>query len=400
MSRLVSVDDYERKARRRLPRMMFDYIQGGAEDEVTLRANREAFQRVNLRHHVLRDVTERAQRLELLGEELQLPVLLAPVGLASVACQRAEVLAASAATQAGTVSLVSTAASDSLESIAEATPRPQWFQLYPWGDWSAVQELIDRARQGGYSTMVVTVDVPVTGGRERDLRNGMVIPPRPTWTNLIDLAAHPRWLARLAFGAPITFANVPGGDGSSRRSVTSLAQRHADLLNPGHTWEHLSRMRDMWEGRLLVKGVTEPEDARRAIGAGADGIIVSNHGGRQLDGLAASLMRLTDVVAAVSPDVPVLLDGGVRRGTDVVKALCLGAKAVLIGRPWLYGAAVQGESGIVSVLETLRAEIDRAMALMGCASLEDLGPDLIRWAPPSPEYETTTRRGLLRGAGV
>lgn len=376
--RVANVDDLRRLAQRRLPRMLFDYIEGGAESESTVRANRAAFEQVRFRPRVLVDVSERSLRVSVAGETLDQPVILAPIGLAGVAAARAELSAARAAAAAGTVSVVSTASSVSLESVARAAERPQWFQLYPWGDRDAVTAMIGRAKTAGYSVMVVTVDVPVTGGRERDIRNGMTIPPRPSLASVLDLAVHPRWLARLAFGPPINFANLSETPNPQRRNVATLARRHASLINPGHTWSDFAWMRDLWDGKVFVKGITCAQDARLAVQHGCDGVIVSNHGGRQLDYVPATLQILPEVVDAVGAQTDVILDGGVRRGTDVVKAMALGAKAVMVGRPWLYGAAVQGTVGVTRVLDMLREETDRALTLLGCVDVAAVNADRLR----------------------
>jgi isopentenyl diphosphate isomerase/L-lactate dehydrogenase-like FMN-dependent dehydrogenase len=377
----INIDHLREQARRKLPRMLFDFIEGGAEDEHTLRANRDGFDLAHLQPRVLVDVAERVQRTTVAGEELSLPVLLAPVGLARIAGPAGELAAARAASAAGTVSVVSTAASTTIEQVAEVSDRPQWFQLYPWGDRDTMTSMIDRARSAGYSTMVVTVDVPITGARERDLYNGMTVPPKPTLRSLVNLARHPTWLARLAFGPPINFANLAGGSGAGRTNVVSLARRHEGLVNPGHTWEDLRWMRDLWPGKVLLKGVTCAEDAVRAVEVGCDGVVVSNHGGRQIDHVASTLQVLPEVARAVGDRADVLLDGGVRRGTDVVKALSLGAKAVLVGRPWVYGLAADGERGVHRSLGILREEIDRTLALLGVADVSRLGPHNLRLSP-------------------
>lgn len=371
---VVNIADLHARARRRLPRMLYDFIAGGAEDERTLAENRRAFDLAHLQPRVLVDVATRNTGVTVLGQELSLPVLLAPVGLAGIAGPGGERAAARAADRAGTVSVVSTAASSTLESVAAVADRPQWFQLYPWGDRQAVEAMIRRARDAGYSVMVITVDVPITGARERDDHNGFTVPPRPTLRNFVDLLAHPRWLAALAAGPPINFANLGAQPGEEGKGVLTLAQRHAGLTNPGHTWADLKWMRDLWQGPVLLKGVTCAGDAHRAAEAGCNGVIVSNHGGRQLDALPGTLRLLPEVVAAVGDQMEVLLDGGIERGTDVVKALALGARAVLVGKSWLYGLAARGESGIEQVLDILGTELDRTLCLMGRTGVDQLGP--------------------------
>lgn len=374
---IVTVEDLRRLARRRLPRMLFDYIEGGAETEASVRANLKAFADVMLRPQVLVDVSSRSLAANVAGSELALPILLSPVGLAGVAGPEAEVWAARAAASRGTVSVVSTASSVSLEKVSVSVDRPQWFQLYPWGDRPAVEAMIGRARRCGYDVMVVTVDVPVTGGRERDARNGMTIPPRPSPGNVIDLALHPRWLTRLALGPRINFANLIE-PGSRKNGLVTLAQRHAALINPSHTWTDLRWMRDLWPGKVVAKGITNAPDALRAVEVGCDGVLVSNHGGRQLDHVPGTLQILPEVVAAVGDRVSVLLDGGIRRGTDIVKALALGADAVMVGRPWLYGAAALGQKGVQRAIDILADELDRTLTLMGKPAVADLSPADVR----------------------
>lgn len=377
-NKVVTIDDLRKVARRRLPRMLFDFVDGAAEDETSMHANEAAFKKVRLRPRLLRDVSVRGQRVNVLGEDIALPVMLAPVGLARIAGMGGELSAARAASAARTVSVVSTAASVSLENIAKVVDRPQWFQLYPWGNREAIESMMKRAWTSGYRVMVVTVDVPITGGRERDVRNGMTVPPRPSLVNVLDLARHPAWLTRLAVGSPITFANLAADE--REEGVVSLAKRHASLINPGHTWEDLGWMRDQWQGKVVLKGVTCVEDARLARQHGCDGIVVSNHGGRQLDEMPGTLEVLPEIAQAVGNDLDVLLDGGVRRGTDVVKALALGAKAVLVGRPWVYGLAADGERGISKALDILREEIDRTLALMGRTDVSELDRSDVRAA--------------------
>lgn len=377
----INIDHLRELAQRRLPRMLYDFVEGGAEDERSMRANRLGFDAVHLRPRVLVDVAQRSLGTTVAGRRLDLPVLLAPVGLARIAGPAGELAAARAAAAAGTVSVVSTASSVSLEEIAAQADAPQWFQLYPWGDRDEVTRMIGRAKSAGYDVMVVTVDVPITGARERDLRNGMTVPPRPTARNVVNLMAHPRWLARLAFGPPINFANLADNAGSGRKDVVSLAKRHTSLVNPGHTWDDLRWMRDLWPGKVLLKGVTSPHDAVLAVEHGCDGVIVSNHGGRQIDQVPGTIQVLPEIVHAVGRRADVLLDGGVRRGTDVVKALALGASAVLVGRPWVYGLAAAGERGVTRALDIFTDEIDRTLALIGVSDVRQLSAENVSLAP-------------------
>ncbi|MDF0528508.1 alpha-hydroxy acid oxidase [Tsukamurella sp. 8F] len=378
MSTRINVDGYRTAARKRLPRMVFDFIDGGAEDERTLRANRAAFTRRTLTPRLLSGSARRTQETILFGEKLATPVLLAPTGLSRLAGRGGELAAARGARAAGTQSVVSSAASVPVDEVAAGCDVPPWFQLYPWGDWDLTRVLIDRARLAGCTTLVVTLDVPVTGARERDYRNGMTVPVKITPRTAFDVVRHPRWALGLAAGPRLTMAHLVGLREDRGSSASSLAQLNLDLLNAAYSWEDLRRVRDYWDGPLLVKGVLGAADARRAVQCGADGVIVSNHGGRQADAVPASLDALPGVVAAVGHEATVLMDGGVRRGTDVVMAVALGARAVLIGRPWMYGLAVGGETGVTRIVEILRDEVDRTLALMGVGSTAALTPDMVR----------------------
>ena len=356
-----SVAQFRSQARRALPKMVFDFVDGGAEDEKTVRGNEDAFGNWWLRPQPLTDVSRRSQTVELLGTMLPTPLVLAPAGLAGLVWPRGEAVAAAAATGMGLPFAVSTASSCSIEDVRAAAAGPLWLQLYLWRDRAVTGSLVDRARASGYDAICLTVDVPMSGSRERDLRNGMTIPPRIRVGNALEAARHPRWLARMA-RAPVTFANVA----DDRRSGTmALGSYVNSQLNPAASWDDLRWLRGHWPGRLLVKGVLDPVTARRLADEGVDAVIVSNHGGRQLDGAFPAALALPEVAAALDGRIPVLVDGGIRRGSDVVKALALGAAACLIGRPYLWGLAAGGEPGVVAVLEVLRSEIDRTLALLG-----------------------------------
>lgn len=374
----VTIDDLRELARRRLPRMVFDFVDGGAEDELTLLRNRQAFSELTFRPRVLVDVSERPQHVTVLGQRLETPVLLGPTGLMRMVHHDGERAAALAAAEVGTVSVTSSGSSVSLEDVAAAVPSPQWFQLYPWGDRSTIEYLIGRAKQAGFAVMVVTVDVPVLGARERDLRNGLTVPPKVGFRNGWDVLSHPRWLAGLATHPKVSFANFEGITETSG-GTSGLAAHTFSLLNPGHAWADLEWMVGAWGGPVALKGVMTAADARRAVDAGCQAVVVSNHGGRQADSLTASLHALEEVVAEVGEVVEVLLDGGVRRGSDVVKALALGARACLVGRPWVYGLAAGGTSGVVRALRILWTEIDRTMALIGRPGVQSLDRSAVSW---------------------
>ncbi|HKF77734.1 MAG TPA: alpha-hydroxy acid oxidase [Candidatus Dormibacteraeota bacterium] len=373
---LLTVEDYRRESQRRLPRAVFDFIDGGAEDEVTLRRNREAFGRIGLVPRVLADVHEVDTATSVLGRRLASPLLLAPTGLCGMATSRGEIPSARAAVEAGVIFTASCMSSVTLEEIAREAPGEHWFQLYVWRDRGLTRSLIDRAAAAGYRALVVTVDTPVLGRRERDLRNGATIPPRITVRNALDTLRRPRWLLTMARGPRPTFANVAGPSAGLR--PFALSPFVNGLFDPTVTWADLGWIRGLWRGPLLVKGVMCAEDAREAVAQGAAGIVVSNHGGRQLDGAPATMEVLPEVVEAVGGEVEVLLDSGIRRGADVARALALGARACMVGRAYLYGLAVGRQQGVARVLGILGTELERSMALMGCARVADLGPDCVR----------------------
>jgi isopentenyl diphosphate isomerase/L-lactate dehydrogenase-like FMN-dependent dehydrogenase len=378
----ATVEDVRRLARRRLPRLAFDFVDGGADAELSLRRNLEAFERRALRPRQLVGVAARDLRTTVLGQPVELPVLVAPTGMSKVAGRGGDIAGARAASRVGTVFTLSTMSSDSIEDVATAAAGPLWFQLYLWRQRDLAERMIDRAQLAGYRALVVTVDVPLVGNRVRDLHNGFKMPPRIEPRTALNILRHPRWLASAP--SAVTFRNMIDADAVATAGPMAHAKLINNLLsNPGATWDDLRWMRERWTGPLVIKGVLTREDAELAVDAGVDGIIVSNHGGRQLDGTVGTLDALEEVVEAVGDQVEVLLDGGIRRGTDVVKALALGARACLIGRPWLFGLATGGEQGVVDVLEILRTELDRALALLGRPSVADLDRSVVAPVPGS-----------------
>lgn len=369
MRNIYSIEDARQLAQRRLPRMIFEYLEGGAEDESTLRSNLTAFDNVTFCPRVLVDVSKRDQTTTVLGEHVNLPVLLAPAGLIRLISREGELAVARAAGRAGTVFMVSTASSYSLEEIAAAATGPLWFQLYLWRGQDVTRSLVERAHQAGYRVLCIAVDVPITGKRLRDLRNGMTVPPRIGVRNLLNTAGKLSWVRDYLFGGKITFSNLLGiAEGDDMVSMWTYVNN--ELINPAANWSDFAWLREMWKGPLVVKGIVTVEDTLRAIDYGADGIVVSNHGGRQLDGLPSTLEVLPEIVRAVGGRAEVFLDGGVRYGTDVVKAIALGARACLIGRPYLWGLAAGGEAGVARVLEIFEEEIDRTLALIGRSKVD------------------------------
>ncbi len=384
-TRWITISDLRDAARRRLPHMIFDYVDGGAGDEVTSRENLQAFNALRLLPQVLVNVAERNQRVELLGEQLRMPVICGPAGMPALAHPGAELAAAAAAHDAGTVFVISSASSYSTRSIARSSTGPLWFQLYAWRDRDTAATLIDQARDAGARVLVLTVDCPVPGQRERDLRNGMTIPPRPSFTNAVDLARNPGWCLRFLRGPRIELANLAGLEAAPAHGALGAAGWLQHLFNPAQTWDDLTWYIRRWGGPVLVKGIMSATDARRAVELGAAGVIVSNHGGRQLDHTPAAIRVLPAISNALADtSAIVLLDGGIRRGIDVIKALALGADACLIGRPWMYGLAAAGYPGVLRALDIFQDEIDRALALLGrqCVSEIDSGT---LWHPPPGE---------------
>ncbi len=366
--------DYRELARRRLPRQLFDYIDGGAYEEVTMRANVADLERVLLRQLVMRDVSKRDPSVEVLGQRLALPVILGPVGLGGMFARRAEVQAARAAHRAGIPFVESTVSICSIEEVAAAIPAPPWFQLYVMRDRGYTEQLIGRARAVRAPVLVLTVDLAVVGARHRDTRNALVGDPS-AWAKLlrgVDLASHPQWIRDVPLGGkPLTFGNLEAAVPDARTPAAFRGWFDAQF-DPSVTWEDIAWVREQWDGRLAVKGVLDPEDARRAVDAGVDAIVVSNHGGRQLDSVPTTARALPEVVAAVGEQVEVLADGGVRTGLDVVKLIALGARAVLLGRAWAWAVAARGEQGVGRVLDGIKADIDVALGLTGHTSITDV----------------------------
>ena len=370
-------DDFRRVARRRLPRVVYEFVEGGADGEVTLRANYEAFDRVRFTAGSLVDVSERDAGVTVLGRRLEVPFICGPAGLARLVHREGELAAARAAASAGTVFVISTASSYSIEEIAAAAGGPLWFQLYLWRSPDVVAQLVDRAGAAGCEALVLTVDVPVIGKRERDLRNGMMIPPRIGPAQALEAVRRPRWLWHLAAGPPVHFGClldlVPPNTGMAGMG----AYLDRELTDLSKTWDDVAWLRERWDGPLLIKGVMSPADARRCVEQGADAVVVSNHGGRQLDGLPASLDVLGEIVAEVGGEAEVILDGGVRRGADLVKARALGATAAMGGRAWFWPLAAGGEEGVARMLQILRADVERTLALLGRNSYENLDASIL-----------------------
>jgi len=377
LSRTANVEDLRELARRGLPRMVFDFFDGGAEDEITLRANRAAFERIRLAPQVLRDVSRVDPSTEIVGGPPAYPMLVAPTGAIGLGWPGADIAIAQAAAARGIPYTLSTSATAGIEEIAERAPGRLWFQLYVLTDRAFTDALVERARAAGYEALVVTVDLPTGGKRERDTRNGFVLPFRPALRHLLQGALKPSWAWRiLAHAGRPEGANLPRFSGP-RADIATAASSAGQ--NPDASFDEaaLARLRERWKGKLIVKGVARADDAERIVRLGADAIWLSNHGGRQLDGALSALESLPAVAAAVGGKVPILIDGGVRRGSDVLKARALGAQAVAIGRATLYGATAAGAAGARRALEILADELERTMRLCGVRNVGEIGPHLL-----------------------
>ena len=383
--RVVNIEDLRRLAQRRLPRPVFDYLDGGAEDEITLRENTRAFQDISFRPRGAMATKKCDLAVRILGQELSFPAMLAPIGYSRLLHPGGEVVAAKAAGEAGIAYILSTISGHKLEAVKSATKGPAWYQLYLLGGREAAEAGIDRARAAGYSGLVITVDTAVAGMRERDPRNGMKellgesflakLPYLP------EILARPRWLAAfLADGGVPRLENivVPG------QGPMKLVDVAAALVDAAVTWDDLRWIRKVWPGPIIVKGILTAEDAERAVDEGAAAVVVSNHGGRQLDSVSATIRALPDVVSAVNGRMTVLMDGGIRRGSDIVKAICIGACAVLIGRAYAYGLAAAGEAGVTRALQILKADIERTLRLLGCPAVTALDSSYVEL--PNPRH--------------
>ena len=375
----ATAGDYRELARKRLPRHLFDYLDGAAYDELTAADNQQAFRRLHLRQRVMRDVSQLDLSTRVLGQELALPLILAPLGLAGAMACRAEVQAARAAEQAGVPFCESTVSICSIEEVRAATSAPFWYQLYVMRDRGYAKDLMARAHAAGCPVLVLTVDLAVMGARYRDVRNGMAggLSPGGKLAKAWDLLSHPQWLLDVGIrGKPLTFGNLTAAvpDAGSLPEFKAWVDSQFD---PRITWNDLAWVRENWPGKIVLKGILDEEDARQAASSGVDGIIVSNHGGRQLDSVVASVDALPRIVDAVGDRLEVLMDGGVRSGLDVVKALALGAKACMLGRAWGYAVAARGEAGVAHMLSVMRKEMEVAMALCGATDVRRLSRETL-----------------------
>lgn len=376
LDQALNVADLRLLAKRRLPKALFDFIDGAAEDEITLRNNRRQFERWGFQTRCPVDVSNRSMEVELFGDRYAAPLVISPTGLAGLHRGNGDLHLARGAHRAGIPFTLGTVSTVSIEDVAAQAKGPLWFQLYILRDRGVTERLIDRARQAGYKVLVLTVDCPVAGQRERDPRNGFTLPLRVTLANAIDVMRRWSWLidmARHGEPRPVNMLDAAGG----KTGGQALAAYMQSQLDPTVTWHDVAWVRSLWKGPMIVKGILSPDDARMAVDLGADGVTVSNHGGRQLDGTMPTLEALPRVVDAVGANAAVFCDSGFRRGTDVAKALALGARAVCLGRATLYGLAAGGEDGVFKALSVIRDELDRAMAMTGCRTISELTRDRV-----------------------
>jgi L-lactate dehydrogenase (cytochrome) len=382
LRKMVSIDDCRRIAKRRLPHGVFDYIDGGAEDERSVERNASAFGRIEFQPRVLRDVSELDTSTTIFGRPASMPLILAPTGYSRIADSQGELAVARAAERAGLPYSLSTMGTRSIEEVAAVSAGDKWFQVYTWRDRGLVQELVERALAAGYTALWLTVDTAVLGRRERDVRRGFTLPPKIGLDTLFDGAVHPGWTWDFLRNDPITFANVVGhGDQDDGSTPISLAEHVHRQFDQSLSWDDIGWLREIWNGPLVLKGIQTVADAKQAVAMGVEGIGLSNHGGRQLDDAPVPLELVEPVRQEIGDQATIICDGGARRGSDIVKAIALGADAVSIGRPYLYGLGAAGERGVDHVLDYFREGLERTMALTGCRSITEIDRDLVRWRP-------------------
>jgi L-lactate dehydrogenase (cytochrome) len=376
MSLDLTIADLKEKARRRVPKMFFDYADSGALTESTYAANEADFGKIKLRQRVLVDMSDRSLSSTMIGEKVSMPVALAPTGSTGMQYADGEILAAQAAEEFGVPFTLSTMSICSLEAVAEATKKPFWFQLYVMRDHDFVYNLIDRAKAARCSALVLTLDLQILAQRHKDLRNGLSAPPKFTPSSIWQLASRPGWCLRMAGTKHRTFGNIVG-HAKGVGDLASLSSWTNEQFDQKLSWNDVEWIKKRWGGKLILKGILDKEDALMAVKTGADAIIVSNHGGRQLDGAPSSISVLEGIVDAVGDSIEVHMDGGIRSGQDVLRALCLGAKGTYIGRPFLYGLGAHGKAGVTKALEIIRKELDTTLALCGKRDILDVGKDML-----------------------
>ena len=376
MRTVTNIADLRALARRRVPRAFFEYADSGSYEEETLRANRADLEKLKLRQRVLVDVSKRSLATTIVGQPSALPFALAPIGLTGMQYGNGEILAAQAADAAGIPYTLSTMSICSIEHVAEATGKPFWFQLYVIKDRDFTKDILARARAAKCDTLVLTVDLQLLGQRHRDIKNGMTVPPEIRIKNIIDIGTKPAWLWSILNAKSWTFGNL-AGHVKGMEKINQLAQWTNQQFDPALNWKDVEWIKSIWPGKMIIKGILDVDDARTAVKLGADAIVVSNHGGRQLDGAPSSISMLPGIADAVGNDIEVLFDGGIRTGADILRALALGAHACLIGRAYVYGLGAGGGPGVAKAIDILKKELDIAMALTGTNSISEISRHLI-----------------------
>ena len=377
---ITCIEDLRILHKRRAPRMFYDYADSGAWTESTYRSNETDFRDIYLRQRVAVDMTNRTLASTMIGQPVSMPVALAPVGMTGMQHADGEILCARAAAAAGVPYTLSTMSICSIEDVAENTSKPFWFQLYVMRDKDFVNRLIGRAKAAGCSALVLTLDLQILGQRHKDVKNGLTAPPRLTIPNIANIAFKPRWWMGMLGTQRRTFRNIVG-HAKGVGDMTALSSWTAEQFDPTLSWDDVKRIKDQWGGKLILKGILDPEDAERAAESGADALIVSNHGGRQLDGALSSVAALPGIAQAVGNRIEVLMDGGIRSGQDVIKALALGAKGVFIGRSYIYGLGAMGQEGVAKSLEIIRKELDMTMALCGLRDIQTVTSNILTRKP-------------------
>jgi L-lactate dehydrogenase (cytochrome) len=373
---ITNIEDLRVLHKKRTPKMFYDYADSGSWTESTYRANESDFQKIKFRQRVAVDMNNRTTKTTMVGQEVTMPVALAPTGLTGMQHADGEILAAIAAEKFGVPFCLSTMSICSIEDVAERTTKPFWFQLYVMKDRGFIERLIERAKAAKCSALVLTLDLQILGQRHKDLKNGLTAPPKLTIANMINMATKPRWCMGMAMTPRRTFRNIVG-HASGVGDMSSLSSWTAEQFDPSLSWADVEWIKKLWGGKLIIKGILDEEDARMAANSGADALVVSNHGGRQLDGAISSIAALPGIVNAVGNDIEVWMDGGIRSGQDVLKAWALGARGTMIGRPFLYGLGAMGEAGVTKCLEIIQNELDITMAHVGHRDIQNVTTDIL-----------------------
>lgn len=376
LSKITCIEDLRRVAKRKVPKMFYDYADSGSWSETTYRENTSDFKNIKFRQRVLVDMEGRSLATKMIGQEVKMPVAIAPTGFTGMQHADGEILAARAAEKFGIPFSLSTMSICSIEDVAENTSTPFWFQLYVMRDREFMQNLIKRAQAANCSALILTADLQVLGQRHKDIKNGLSAPPKPTLANLINLATKPEWCLKMLNTERRTFRNIVG-HAKNVGDLSSLSSWTSEQFDPRLSWDDVARIKDLWGGKLIIKGIMEPEDAELAVKSGADAIVVSNHGGRQLDDTVSTIKALPDIVGAVGSNIEVWLDSGIRSGQDILKAWALGARGTMIGRAFLYGLGAYGEEGVTRALEILYKEMDISMAFTGHRDIHHVNKDIL-----------------------